>query len=53
MSAKANPVIGAMVHKDGRLQPVEGSDPSTPGTYREEELSSEADQQPRKEPQAL
>jgi hypothetical protein len=35
MTVQANPVIGAMVRKDGKLQPVEGSDPSAPGTYRE------------------
>jgi hypothetical protein len=34
MSAEANPVIGAMVHKDGKLQPIPGQDPSSQWTYR-------------------
>ena len=34
MSTEANPVIGAVIRKDGTLQPVEGSDPSSQWTYR-------------------
>lgn len=36
MSAKPNPVVGAMIRKDGKLQPVEGRDPSSQWTYRDE-----------------
>lgn len=35
MSATANPVIGAIVRHDGKLQPVAGADPSAQRTYRD------------------
>ena len=41
MSAKSNPIIGAMVGKDGKLDPVEGADPSSPRTYRIEPRSDD------------
>ena len=35
MTSQENPVIGAVVHQDGSLEPVRGADPSRQGTYRE------------------
>jgi hypothetical protein len=37
VSVIGNSVIGAMIRKDGQLQPVEGEDPSAEWTYRPEE----------------
>jgi hypothetical protein len=39
VSVISNPVVGAMIRKDGQLQPVEGRDPSAEWTYRAEELT--------------
>lgn len=36
MSAKDNPVVGAMIRRDGKLVPVAGADPSAQWTYRAE-----------------
>lgn len=40
MSAATNPVVGAVVRKDGKLQPVAGSDPSTQWTYRPDPIAT-------------
>lgn len=42
MSVSANPVIGAMVRRDGKLSPIIGADPSTQWTYRPEPERTEA-----------
>jgi len=45
VTAKANPIVGAMIHKDGKLQPVAGPDPSAQWTYRVEPSSTGLPQQ--------
>jgi hypothetical protein len=38
VSAEGNQIVGALVQRDGKLQPVQGADPSAQWTYRPEAL---------------